>query len=42
MTHLTKEEMVRLTGAHVEQWDSYEHAAQTASLARRESRTVAL
>lgn len=42
VTQLTNEEVVRLYRAYVDEWHSYEHAAQTADLTRRESRTVAL
>lgn len=42
VTDLTKEEVVRLYRAYVDEWGSYERAAQMANLARREGRTVAL
>ncbi|MGH3300991.1 MAG: 7-cyano-7-deazaguanine synthase [Streptosporangiaceae bacterium] len=41
VTQLTNEEVVSLYRAYVQEWDSYERAAPTASLARPESRAVA-
>lgn len=42
VAQLTKEEVVRLYRAYVNEWDTDEHAAWLDGLARRESRTVAL
>lgn len=42
VTQLRREEVVRLYRAYVEEWDSYEHAAQKAGLTQRESKAVAL